>query len=595
MALYPLASVETPAALRRRLEAVTLPQNFARMLDELAGRFGEAEAWRFIEAEGRWKSLSYTALRDTVFRVADALDRFGIRRGDHVIVMANNRPEFPLVWLALGCLGAVMVPANIKYTAREIDYLVSDAEVSFAIVDPAFLGAFREAGQGRRLVDPARMVLLGSDGDGLSGLDTLYDAASPRRPAGWDLPRDTIVNIQYTSGTTGFPKGCLLTHDYWMLIGLVSYAQAGVPLSNILIAQHFYYLDPQLLLMLALLAGATCFIVTKPSLKRFMDWVRDYQIHYCILFEPVFKAPPDRRDGDNALRVVNTYGFTPINHAPFEKRFNTRAREAFGMTEVGAALYVPVERADYVGSGACGIPVPFREAKVMLDRDRDSATRRGGRALGEGPLFDAGLLEAAGGECGPFRRRLVSHRRPVQARRRGLLLLPRPQQGYDPPQRRERGRARGRDRAARDGRDRGSRCRSRARRAEGRGGQGLYPAASGHRAGPVSPAHIMAHCAGRLARFKIPRYIAFVDSFPMTMSDRVEKKVLVASVRIFAPAPMTQTRNAGAKETADAPALREGRRTGRLHLRERQGQSNRPADAQGPGVGAEGLRGKPCP
>src|SRR5689334_8721732 len=116
MVLYPLASIETPAELRRRIEAVALPQNFAQMLDELAARYGDAEAWRFIEAEGRWTSLGYVGLRETVFRVADALDRFGIRQGDHVIVMANNRPEFPLIWLALGCLGAVMVPANVKYT-----------------------------------------------------------------------------------------------------------------------------------------------------------------------------------------------------------------------------------------------------------------------------------------------------------------------------------------------------------------------------------------------------------------------------------------------------------------------------------------------
>ena len=530
MALYPLASVETPAELRRRVEAVTLPQNFARMLDELAGRFGEAEAWRFIEAEGRWKSLSYTALRDTVYRVADALDRFGILRGDHVMVMANNRPEFPLVWLALGCLGAVMVPANVKYTAREIDYLVNDAEVSFAIVDPPFLGAFREAGQGRRLVDPAHMVLMGADDAGLCGLDALYAAASSRRPAGWDLPPDTVVNIQYTSGTTGFPKGCLLTHDYWMLIGLVTYAQAGLPLRNILIAQHFYYLDPQLLLMMGLLAGATCFIAAKPSLKRFMDWVRDYQIHYCILFEPVFKAPPGPRDGDNALRVVNTYGFTPINHAPFEQRFNTRAREAFGMTEIGAALYVPVDRADYVGSGSCGIPVPFREAKVMVGAEREAAPDE----VGELWVKGRSLMQ------GYWKRPEVNAEHFVDGWYRTGDLFLRDGAGFFYY------RGRSKDMIRRNAENVAAREVETVLREmdeieeaavvavpdelKGEEVKAYILLRPGIAQGSVSPAQILAHCAGRLARFKIPRYIAFVDSFPMTMSDRVEKKVLLAGV-----------------------------------------------------------------
>jgi crotonobetaine/carnitine-CoA ligase len=528
--LYPLDSVETPAELRRRIESVALPQNFARMLDELAARYGDAEAWRFIEAGARWASLGYAGLRDAVFRVADALDRFGIRRGDHVIVMANNRPEFPLVWLALGCLGAVMVPANIKYTAREIDYLVTDAEVRFAVVDPPFLAVFRSAEHGRRLVDPARMVLLGPDEAGLSGLDALYDSASMRRPAGWDLPRDTTINVQYTSGTTGFPKGCLLTHDYWMLIGLVTYAQAGVPLRNILIAQHFYYLDPQLLMMMALLAGATCFIATKPSLKRFMDWVRDYQIHYCILFEPVFKAPSDPRDGDNELRVVNTYGFTPSNHALFEKRFNTRAREAFGMTEIGAALYVPIDRPDYVGSGSCGIPVPFREAKVVVGGEREAA--RG--EVGELWVRGRSLMQ------GYWKRPEVNADHFVDGWYRTGDLFTRDGNGFYYY------RGRSKDMIRRNAENVAAREVETVLREmdeieeaavvavpddlKGEEVKAYILLRPGVERGSVSPARILEHCAGRLARFKIPRYIAFVDSFPMTMSNRVEKKVLVTGV-----------------------------------------------------------------
>ena len=530
MAWYPIDKVETPAELRRRVEAMTLPRNFIHMLEEGAAKHGAKEAWRFFEEEGRWASLSYEGLRDAVFRIANALAGRGIGKGAHVIVMASNRPEFPLVWLALGCLGAVMVPANIKYTARKIDYLVDDAEVTFAVIDPPFLEAFRAAEKGRALADPARMVLMGAGQDGLPGLDELYDAATSAAPADRDLPPDTIVNIQYTSGTTGFPKGCLLSHDYWMLLALLTHEQNAVPLRNILLAQHFYYMDPQWLLLLALLQGGTAFIATRPSVKRFMDWVRDYHIHYCILFEPIFKAPPDPRDGDNDLRVVNIFGFTAANHGPFEKRFNTRAREAFGMTEIGGALYVPIDREDRVGSASCGIPIPFRDAKVMVGLEREAAPEE----VGELWVTGRSMMQ------GYWKRPQVNAEQFVDGWFRTGDLFKRDAEGYFYYQ------GRSKDMIRRNAENVAAREVETVLREmdqieeaavvavpddlKGEEIKAYILLRPGIEPGSVTPQEVLAHCAKRLAKFKIPRYLAFVDKFPMTVSDRVEKKVLIAGV-----------------------------------------------------------------
>jgi crotonobetaine/carnitine-CoA ligase len=530
MAWYPIDKVETPAELRRRVEAMTLPRNFIHMLEEGAHKFGGKEAWRFFEEEGRWASLSYDGLRDAVFRTANALAGRGIGKGAHVIVMSNNRPEFPLVWMALGCLGAVMVPANIKYTAREIDYLVDDAEVAFAVVEPSFLDAFRSAEKARALVDPARMILMGAGQDGLPGLDGLYDAATAAAPADRDLPPDTIVNIQYTSGTTGFPKGCLLSHDYWLLIALLCHEQNGAPLTNILLAQHFYYMDPQWLMLMAFLQGGTAFIATKPSVKRFMDWVREFHIHYCILFEPIFKAPPDPRDGENDLRVVNIFGFTPANHGPFEKRFNTRAREAFGMTEIGSALYVPLDREDRVGSASCGIAVPFRQAKVMVGREREAAPEE----VGELWVTGRSMMQ------GYWKRPQVNAEQFVDGWFRTGDLFKRDAEGYFYYQ------GRSKDMIRRNAENVAAREVETVLREmdqieeaavvavpddlKGEEIKAYILLRPGIEAGSVPPEQILAHCAKRLARFKIPRFIAFVDKFPMTVSDRVEKKVLIAGV-----------------------------------------------------------------
>ena len=81
--------------------------------------------------------------------------------------------------------------------------------------------------------------------------------------------------------------------------------------------------------------------------------------------EVMFKNPPAANDGDNDIRRVNVYGLRKEIHAAVERRFNVNAREAFGMTELGSATFMPLEVEDMTGSGSCGMTGPFRECKVV--------------------------------------------------------------------------------------------------------------------------------------------------------------------------------------------------------------------------------------
>lgn len=530
MAWANIDHAETPDELRARCEAADLPSNFVELLERCADDYGTTTVWRFFEHDGRWATLNYQELRDAVFRLSSALTDFGIAPGDHVILMANNRPEFPLIWLALGCIGAVMIPANIRYTSREIDYVFTDGDASFAIVDAEFVGIFANGERASAIATPDKLLTIDAV-DGFRSLGEIFDAATTTRPPTEALGRDTLVNIQYTSGTTGFPKGCMLSHDYWILMGFLGSRQLGVPISNVLVAQNFYYMDAQWLLVLTMQQGGTYFVAGRPSARKFMGWVHEFDIHFCLMFEPIFKQPPSPLDAPNPLRVINIFGLTPANHKILESRFDVRAREAFGMTEIANALYMPIQEEGMVGSGSCGIPTPFREAKVMASIEREAEPNEIGELWVRGRSIMQGYYKKPEANAELFQ--------PGGWFRTGDRFL-RDAAGYFYYK------GRSKDMIRRNSENVAAREVETVLRELSQVEEAAVVAVPDELRGEEIKAYIklrpgdassdditsivLDHCAAHLAKFKIPRYVGYVESFPMTASGRVEKKTLINGV-----------------------------------------------------------------
>ncbi|MNK94127.1 putative sulfoacetate--CoA ligase [compost metagenome] len=132
-------------------------------------------------------------------------------------------------------------------------------------------------------------------------------------------------------------------------------------------------MDPQWLLLMTIYQRGTLFVANRQSASRFMQWVRTYEINFCLLPYLIYKQPPHEDDGKNTLIRANVYGAPRDLHAKIEQRFDVVAREAFGMTEVGPAMFMPIEATDMVGSGSCGLPSPFRECKVITEAGDEAA------------------------------------------------------------------------------------------------------------------------------------------------------------------------------------------------------------------------------
>ena len=362
----------------KRIESEPLPGNIGTLLDTAADAVPNHVALHFIADD---QTYTYRALREMANQAASGLAALAIGHGTHVALMMPNIPQWPITWLALARLGAICVPINVRYTTRELQFTIDDAEVEHLVIDRQYLSVVAEL-TGKRL---KTVVVVGAAGAGQLDWDDVVAGGDAR----YTPPRESILNdlmnIQYTSGTTGLPKGCLLTQRYWLTCAKVHAGVDGMEHQNILATNPFFYMTPQWLTLMTFFRRGTLFIATHRSGTSTMEWIRKYRIHFCLFGKIVFDQPPSPRDAENEINKVAIYNFPKQDHAALERRFGFVAREAFGMTEIGAGLCMPPEASYMTGSGAAGLAAPFRECRIADMDGNTLPTDHVGELLFRGP------------------------------------------------------------------------------------------------------------------------------------------------------------------------------------------------------------------
>ena len=167
----------------------------------------DGEALRFMGQTTTWKQLD-----ERSGRFADALARRGVGKGDRVMLITLNNPEFIEAVLGVNELGAIAVPVNFRLTPGELAYLVSDCTPKVVVTDAMLaplVGAIRAQGE-----EPGEHIVIGGEA-GIDGQTTYADAiaeeGAPHELV--DVPEDATSLIMYTSGTTGRPKGAMLSYE----------------------------------------------------------------------------------------------------------------------------------------------------------------------------------------------------------------------------------------------------------------------------------------------------------------------------------------------------------------------------------------------
>ncbi|PLW83325.1 hypothetical protein CWI75_07960 [Kineobactrum sediminis] len=504
-----------------------LPGTIPEALDRAADIYGDRLAVNFF---GEGKSLTFASLRRDVDRLACSLARLGIARGSHVAILLPNRLEFVVIWLAVARLGAVAVPMNVAFTAREINYVLNDSDAAFLFIDQGLLTRWREIESPPVGLDGRRVVVVGDDETGAerySRYDELMadgrDSFVTSDPAG----SGDLINIQYTSGTTGFPKGAMLDHRYWLTIAVANNAVFPPGIRSILSDHPVFYLDPPWKLVYGLIYGATVHFSPRMSSSHFMEWLRHYGIELCYFADPVINKASVGSDRDNSVRLFLGYHYTANMVRQIEERFGAPVREMYGSTETGTTLAVPLNLPDEEILGTCGLPAYGRVCKIVDEEG------------GIVPAGETGELWVAGGAMfkGYYKRPDINNRVFRDGwYRTGDLFMQTPR-GYF------KFIGRIKDIIRRSGESvSAAEVEAVIRELPGILEVAVTAVPDTYRdeevkawillennlnpeALPVND--IVSHCSKWLADFKIPRYFAYVDNLPLTASGKVAKKPLL--------------------------------------------------------------------
>lgn len=317
--------------------------------------------------------ISYRAAGTRIAALAATYRQAGYGPGHRVAMLLENRPDYVLHKLALNGIGACCVPINPDLRPTEIQYLLEHSEPDLAVALRS-----RDAQLGEALAQSAHRPPVVPLED--FGPDTLPPA---RRPAasGGPVP-ETRASILYTSGTTGRPKGCVLSHGYEVASGERYASLGGIATlrpgrDRIYNPLPLYHVNAGVLSLMGAILTGNCQI--QPDRFHPQRWWREVAetratiVHYLgVVAAMLMGQPPDDTEHAHSIRFGIGAGIEPQLHRPFEERFGFPMVEVWGMTEMVRVLADSVEPRQ-VGTRAFGRAFPGVEARVVDDTDHPVA------------------------------------------------------------------------------------------------------------------------------------------------------------------------------------------------------------------------------
>jgi fatty-acyl-CoA synthase len=517
---------------------------------DAARRWGAREALVF-----RDRRVTFAELAAGVDRVARGLLAIGVRPGDKVALWMLNRPEWIEIAFAVFRIGAVLVPVNTRFRSDDVAYVVDQSDATTLILversGPVdYLAMVRElqppgvARGASRLPKLERIVLAGDEGH--PGILTLGEAC--RRGAGLAaaayaacvdaVDPEALAFLMYTSGTTGFPKGVMHNHrvvrnvtDRAFRLGITEH---DVIMMYLPLFHTFAFTEGMLTSMISgarqvLTEGFDADESLALIARERATIVHGFDTHFKELCDAHDRRPCDVSSVRTGLCAAGMGSSTPI--ARRARALFRGLVSGFGMSECGVGVAVgALDSTDEQACEASGYPAPGYEIRVVdpaTGQDQPAGTP--GEILVRGytlmlgyygkPEATAAAIDTEGwlhtGDMGLVR--ADGHLR-FMGRYKDMLKIG--GENVDPMEveaylMRHAGVSLAAVVSCPD-----------ARLSEV--GVAFIRRAPGH---ALTEADVLAHCQGRIASFKIPRHVIFVDDFPMTSSGKIQKVKLREQAR----------------------------------------------------------------
>ncbi len=330
-----------------------------------------------LEAERQW---TWADLAERTGCVAGALQKLGLEKGDRVAVLMLNGRRYLELYLATAWAGFVIVPLNIRWSVAENRYALEDCGAKVLVADDAFIGA----GKALAAAIPALALLHADDGDppdGIVGYETLLTSAEPIPDVMAD--RSDLAGIFYTGGTTGFPKGVMLSHDNLMFNALVGIAELSSREATYLHAAPMFHIANCAGMYSTFLGAGTNVTIKAFAPEALAAAIERFRVTHTLLVPTMIQMFVDHpaiaeRDLSSLQQIA--YGGSPISEAVLDRAIarlpGVLFVQAYGMTELAPiATILPAE--EHVGTsrekGRCrsaGRAAVGVEVRIVDENDR---------------------------------------------------------------------------------------------------------------------------------------------------------------------------------------------------------------------------------
>ena len=356
----------------------------------------DAPALRFLG-----NTVTWDGLRRRVVALADALSRRGVAFGDRVMVLMLNRPEFVEAVLAVNSLGAIAVPLNFRLTSAEIVFLVEDCEARVMITE----AVLAPVATGVRDIQPMLDTIVvagGSTDDRAFGYE---DLINERGEEPWsrdlpDIPNDSPALIMYTSGTTGRPKGAVLTHTNLTGQTMTGLYTNGADINSDVgfIGVPFFHIAGVGNLLPGLLLGIPTVVYPLGAFDpgQLLDVLAAEKVTGLFLVPAQWQAvcaEQQARPRDLRLRVMS-WGAAPAPDALLREMSatfpGTQILAAFGQTEMSPVTCMLLGEDAIRKRGSVGKVIPTVAARVVDENMNDVPVGEVGEIVYRAPTLMSG-------------------------------------------------------------------------------------------------------------------------------------------------------------------------------------------------------------
>ncbi|MBW3657035.1 MAG: 4-coumarate--CoA ligase family protein [Actinobacteria bacterium] len=346
------------------------------------------------------RTITYAQLADQVDRVAGGLAARGFGKGDVLAIVAPNIPEYAVVFHAVSRVGGTVTTVNPTYGAEEIGYQFSDAEATLAVTIEMFLDTVLSAAEQSGVEE---VFVLGGGGE--KGRPFTELVGEPFDGEVDIDPREDVAVLPYSSGTTGMPKGVMLTHHN--LVANLEQCVAGVDVGTegeetvVAVLPFFHIYGMQVLMNSTLALGNTIVTMPRFDLEQFLSLVQEHEVTRAFVVPPIVLALAkhplvDQYDLSSLTNL--TSGAAPLG-AELGKAAEARVPTAEVVQGYGLTETSPVTNLSPAGAakpGTVGVLVPNMEMRIVdPETGEDLGPNEDGEVWFRGPNVMKGYLGRA--------------------------------------------------------------------------------------------------------------------------------------------------------------------------------------------------------